>query len=402
MDKRTIDFILENDGADVTKLLLGASRYPGVDLKSAAQCIKARSKIKTKIPSWYSFPELEYPSSLPLEQCSSEASALYKQRFVLPEDQIADLTGGLGADSFFLSKKCAEVDYFERNSSLVLSAKKNFKALHRDNINVIEANINSSFIDNKDFKHYNLIYLDPARRGKTGEKIYSVKDCEPNILEIKEALLRKTGQILVKISPMADISATIALLPETVQVHIISVEDECKEVLLLLKRHKDAASVEEPKIFAVNISKENIVREFTFFPSDEYNCGCRYADPSSAGESFLFLFEPNRSILKSGAFKLVAERYNIEKVAPSTHLYIGQSPIDDFPGKVWKIKEVLDFNKQTIKNISKSYPRACVSSKNFPIASKELQIRLKISDGGNCHIFACALENGAKKLIVTY
>lgn len=392
MDRRTIDFILENADADVSGLLLGASKFPDINMALAAQTIQARSRIKTKIPSWHSFPELEFPISLSLEQCSSEATARYKQRFLNENDTAADLTGGLGVDSFFLAQKCAKVDYFERNQALADAARNNFRILKSDNIFVYNSNINSSIIDNKEFSHYNLIFLDPARRGKIGEKIYSIKECEPNILELKESLFKKTSKLLVKISPMADISATIALLPETSEVHIISVDNECKEVLLLLENNHCG----EPDIFAVNIAKGKCL-DFRFRQSEENGCSCELGLPEGAN----LLFEPNRSVLKGGAFKLAAARFGLSKLAPSTHLYVGRSPISDFPGKVLTIKEITDFNKQTIKVLAKSCPKASVTSRNFPIGSNELQKRLKISDGGNNHIFACTLLNGEKKLIIT-
>lgn len=399
MNLSTKNFILANSDSDVTRLLLGASRFPDVDMRLAAQCILARSKIKSKIPSWHLHPELEFPISLSLEQCSSEETALYKQRFVSEGIKMADLTGGLGVDSFFFSKKAGSVDYFEKNYELSTSAKANFEILKADNINVFNSNIDISFIDNKNFSYYDLIYLDPARRGKGGSRIFSISECEPNLLELKEALFKKTSSILVKISPMADISSTIDLIKETSEVHIISVDNECKEILLLLKKDKEPSA--EPMIFAVGISKGE-TKVFSFYPSQETNAPNTIAPAGlfSEGKSSLYIFEPDRAIMKSGAFKLSASSYGLFQIALSTHLYVGHHPMEGYPGKCRKIIETFPFNKQTIKTIAEKYPKASVSSKNFPISSNDLQKRLKIADGDSYRIFGCTLSNGEKRLLI--
>src|SRR5574344_1807097 len=395
-EKTFIQFILEHENDDTAALLLSSSRFPGIDVSLAVNCINARNKIKYKIPSWYKYPSLIFPFPISIEQCSSELTALYKQRFVSESDTVADLTGGLGMDTWAYSLKSKQVWYYERNSSLSSAAKSNFMVLKADNINVITANIDVLYIENKINKKFNLVFLDPARRGKTGEKLYSIKDCEPDFFELKESLFTLSNRILIKISPMADISFTLGLLPETTEVHIISVNNECKELLFLLDKNVNES---DPLIIAVNIShgEESI---FKFHIPQE-----KEAEPIFISRKEIhnmkYLYEPHKSILKSGAFKLISSLYNVFKLSVSSHLYLSDICIDNFPGKTYKILDIFDYNRQTAKMLHTKYPKASVSSKGFPQSSSTLAKTLKISEGDSYHIFGCTLQTKEKILICT-
>lgn len=418
MDEKTIKFIVEHESEDTAKFLLGASKYPGVDVPKAVQSIEARKKIRDKVPSWHHQTALEYPFPLALEQCSSEAAAIYKQRFVkrlCPKEgrdesrggfpTVADFTGGLGIDSYFLSKVSHTLDYYERNAVLCDAARNNFKILSAININVINKVINIA--DLKTFllhEFYDLIYLDPARRDTSGGKVYSITRCEPDISVLKDEIFKITDRILVKVSPMADISATLRLLPETSQVHLVSVDNECKEVLLLMEKGFDG----EAAIHAVNIEKDGSESDFAFTLAMEQGCRCEYCSGevlSEGKKEGIYLYEPNKSILKGGAFKLCSERFGLMKIAPNTHLYLGAGQTSGeaaaFPGKRFRVAEILPFGKQVLRTLRLCYPAASVTARNFPLTSDQLRARLGIGESAAVHIFATALPSGKKVLIVS-
>ncbi|MFA6676962.1 MAG: SAM-dependent methyltransferase [Bacteroidales bacterium] len=414
-------FILNHENDDVTRLLLGASKYPDIDIKKAVIIINARKKIKSKIPSWYQIPSLKYPQSLSVEQCSSESTARYKAKIlnhiftksniqgnvntdsslvVKPAEQlrIADITGGLGVDSYFFSQEAEKVFYFERDQELTDTARHNFNELNITNISVKSTDIQKDNLNTLERLNINAIYLDPARRGNHGEKVYSIKDCEPNILELKDELFKIVQIIMVKISPMADISKTIELLPETRRVDIISSGNECKEVLLtLIKKTKTLEN--QIKIHAVNIYK-NDTQDFVFSPDEE-----KITNPSIVTlediNQFSYLYEPNKSILKAGAFKLPAIRYDIKKIAINTHLYLSSDIKENFPGKCFKILKVLEYKKATIKLIKSDYPNASITARNFPLSSDNLRKKLKLNESNKYHIFACSLDDASKWIFIT-
>lgn len=441
-----IRFIVEHAGDDPGRLLLSAGRWPEIDVRRAARNIAARAKIRTKIPAWYTHPELEYPRSLPLEQASSEATALYKQAFVPDGARIADLTGGLGVDCWFMSRRAAKAHYCERNGELCAAARHNFAALE-GTPDTFKASIGdtpeiSSGSPQKDNSgddcgdadavtiktlggasisvhegdgiewlaqqagHFDLIYLDPARRDAAARRVYDITDCEPNLLEIKDILFEKSSRVLAKISPMADISRTLTLFPEARELHVLAVAGEVKELLVLLEAPGEnssdadvknawrASSGSEPLIVAHDILHDT-AHHFEFRPSEEPTAEVRYA--ASIGK---YLLQPSRAVLKAGAFRLLSERYNLEKLAPSTHLYTADTIPEDFPGKCFEVEAVLDWNKASIRQIKQQYDRLEMTAMNFPLATDALKEKLGIPGGGTHHIFATTLADKSKILII--
>lgn len=376
VDEVTRDFILEHGGEETSRLLFAADSYPGVDVRQAARLIDARKKAARKLPEWYSHPEIDYPSSLSLEQCSCQKAAQYKQRFVPEGSVVADITGGLGVDSYFLSRKAAHLYYFERQDVLCEAARNNFAVLGADNITVTCAEaIDSS-------RRYDLIYADPARRGKCSERVYSVTDCEPDIYALKESLFSLSDRLLVKISPMADITRTLKMFPECSEVHVVSADGEVKEILLYMEK----GFCGMPKTFAGNL-------EFT--QEQEREAGLRIA--SRVGR---LIYVPSKAILKAGAFKLVAQRYGVEALDVSTHIYTSDEYSPEFPGRCYTVQEVVPWNNSAASRIAGRYPSAELTAVNFPLDTNSLRKKLKISDGGEVHIFAltaAALKEENKK-----
>jgi len=379
-----IQFVQSHDNDDPERLLLAASRWPGVDVRRAARIIAARRKMREKVPSWHAVPALDYPSSLPLEQCSSEETARYKQAFVPAGGSVADLTGGLGVDSWAMSRRAASVDYCERNADLCAAARHNFPLLGATNIAVHEGDGVAWLREQA--KPFDLVYLDPARRD-AAKRVYNIADCEPNLLDIKDMLLQHAPWVLAKISPMADISRTLQQLTETREIHIVAAGGEVKELLVLLQPGRPA---ESPLIIAA----EGGIR-FAFHPEEEPAASVRYAE--SIGH---YLFQPAKSLRKAGAFRLLSQRYNLAKLAPSSHLYTADAPVEGFPGKCFTVMEVIPWGKAALKDLKARFPRLEMTALNFPLTTEALRARAGIPGGGDRHLFATTLSNQDKILIL--
>ena len=260
-------FVLEHENDDTSRLLLSKGKWKGIDIDLAVNTILSRKKLKNKVPAWYSEPALVFPAKLSAEQCSSQDTAAYKAGIAarllseagLPEGKgrIADLTGGLGVDTWSLAHAAASIDYFERSEELCACARHNFHILGRDNITVHTSEISREMLHGIPSGSYSLIYLDPARRNKGGGRVYSLKDCEPDITGLRQELLRIAPRILLKASPMADISVLLSQLPEAAEVHILSSDNECKEVLILMLRNNSLPAEEIPIVAAELQSGDN-------------------------------------------------------------------------------------------------------------------------------------------------
>ncbi len=422
LTQKEIEFIIENAGADTSKLLLGASRYPDINLKLCVNCIESRQKIASKLPDWHANHTLVYPFPLSAEQCSSQTTGKYKrelmanllqQKKAATEDGTingADLTGGMGADSYYLSGLCkgkGVFHYFERNSELCKATQYNFKQLEAGNIEVCNAELTKENIAQLLPERLDFIFIDPARRSKSDKsaKVISLDEYEPNLIELQEELFKHTPAILAKVSPMADIKLNLKLLPNTTGIHIVSVDNECKEVLFLIERSGSKRQFEKSSdipITAVNIRSKKgdnspgcIMDTFTFTFAQEEEAAVTFA--TRIGK---YLYEPNKSLLKSGAFKLPCERYGVEKLAASTHLYTSDLLSEEFPGKIYSVEECIPFSKKSIKAVASKYPKADLTARNFPLDTNAVKKLSGIKDGGEKHIFATTLNRGEKIIII--
>lgn len=400
-DQELKEFILRHETDSTAELMLHRERWPSIDMQVAVRCIQGRAKARNKLPLWYAEPGLLYPQSLSLEQCSSQATALYKQRFVREGDRAADLTGGLGVDTWSLAHAAASVDYFERSEELCACARHNFHILGRDNITVHTSVISGEMLQGIPSGSYSLIYLDPARRNKGGGRVYSLKDCEPDITGLRQELLRIAPRILLKASPMADISVLLSQLPEASEVHILSSDNECKEVLILMLRNNSLPAEETPIVAAELQSGDNSgegTEEFHFTLREERDAATDMAAPPEING---FLFEPSPALLKGGAFKLPAVRFGLRKISASTHFYTAPAPVEHFPGKVRRILEVMPFHKAAIRDFRKKYPACSVTARNFPMTSEELRRRLGTSESDTFRVLATTASDGSRLLIVS-
>ena len=386
-NKKTLQFILAHQNDDVNKLVLKKRTDIEIDYDFAFKQIAGRQRVKHKLPTFYSNKELIYPPQLNIEQCSSESTALYKKS-LCEGILMADLTGGFGIDFYYLSNNYREAFYIEQNTELCEIVNHNFKILGSRNHKIINIKAEDA-ID--DLPELDLVYIDPARRNKTGSKIVFISDCEPDISILREAILQKSRMLMVKLSPMLDISSAIKILKNVHEVHIISVANECKEILLILKKEK----VDRIKFKAVNIVNNSKTDVFEFFKEDESACII-----SNSQEIQHFLYEPNSSILKSGAFKSICLQFNILKLHNNTHLYTSNNLVSDFQGRIFEVVDLVGNSKKDMIEIKIKYPKANISTRNYPLKPEELKKRLGIDDGGDIFIFACTIEKELKVLII--
>lgn len=387
-------FIREHSSDDVRALALQAKKYPDIDMPTAITQIAGRQVAAEKIPSWREMEEIWYPKHLSLEQCSSETTARYKAR-LFQGDSLTDLTGGFGIDCSFLAAGFKSATYVERQEELCEIAAHNFPILNLNHINV----------RNEDGVAYlqtmspvDCIFLDPARRNEHGGKTVAISDCEPDVAGLEELLLSKAKRIMVKLSPMLDLSLALKELKHTQEVHILSVNNECKELLLLLGQEAptEQAPPEEIPIRCANLFTKGAQEEqhFAFTREQEQHSQCTYTD--SLGD---YLYEPNASLLKAGAFRSVAAAYSVRKLHPNSHLYTSDTFIGNFPGRIFRIVNQCSFNRKEAKESLADLKKANVTVRNFPATVTELRKRLHLTEGGDTYLFASTLNDGRKVII---
>jgi len=390
MDNQTKEFIQEHLNDDVLQLGLQSKRYPDIDMSLAIKQISGRQKFRKKVPVFYSNPDIYFPKQISVEQASSEITAKYKSR-ITSGNTFADLTGGFGVDFYFLSQQFSHGIYVEREEQLCKLASHNFKVL---GIKSFEIQLKSAEDCLTTMSDVDLIYVDPHRRNNSGKKTVFISDCEPDVSVLATQMLEKSPKILIKLSPMLDISQALVTLPQTTEVHILAVENECKEILVVLEKNN---SDEE---FSAK-GKENIVIKTCNFPK---NGNPQYFDfqlDTEAGvevdytiSSHKFLYEPNAAIMKSGSFKSVAAHYGLKKFHPNTHLYTADELIPDFPGRVFINEQVYGNTKNDFLLIKQNYPKANIAVRNYPLSVEEYKKKSGIKDGGNVYIFAFKANDG--------
>lgn len=476
-------FIVENGNADTVRLVMACKEWPvpedaelaELDAKSlAVNTIEGRRRLRKKLPEWVACTGLVYPSSLCAEQCSSSDTARYKASIVqrifneyvgtvasmvgapcrttgsatkgtesVPDKnspttrnqsvtelaevtipsrgKVADLTGGLGVDSWAFSEVAEEVLYNEMNPALAAAARHNFKALGVTNIFIKNSEATSDSLKDifGDFRP-DVIFLDPARRDSAGKKVFLLEDCSPDVLKILPELFGISRFVLLKLSPMADITMAVERLDRTYEeylekasgkgwngqwvreVHVVASGGECKELLILLNGEWNEG-------YSLTCREDG--KTLTFKPEEITKAKAGYPDSTFAR----IIFEPGKSLTKAGVSNAICERFGLVKLARFTHLYTISEPLSDSEseqrtaplkdfGKVFYVKEILPLNKSSMKDVGKRYPHSEVSAKNIPMSSDELRTRLKVKSGDDAHIFGVRIEtpyNEDNYLIVT-
>lgn len=395
MEDELKQFIKEHRNDDIRQLALQASRYPAIDMPTALTQIAGWQALRNKVPSWAVCDDLTYPPHLPLEQCSSEATASYKYGIVAKlgnHASFADLTGGFGIDCWFMSQAFQHTTYIERQKELASIALHNFHALSANNRQLDVVNGQSADWLQQQQLPLDWLYIDPARRNDHGGKTVAISDCEPDVSKLEELLVSKAFHVMIKLSPMLDLDLALKQLRHVVEVHIVAVDNECKELLLILNKEV-ATNIEQTPIHCVNIKKDE-TQQFVFSKIEEQQTTYDFADQMGK-----YLYEPNASIMKAGAFRSLAKHYSLHKLHPNSHLYTSDSAIPQFPGRMFQVETVIGFGKKELKSLLAGITKVNLTVRNFPASVAELRKRLHLTEGGDIYLFATTLYPEQKILI---
>ena len=447
LNEATRQFVCQHSDDDVRRLALQAHATPDVDLPMALDQIRGRQTARQKLPSWATIDGIVYPPHLSMEQCSSEQTAQYKAQLLarlLQSDfsmesaknaHFIDLTGGFGVDFVAMAQAVSNFSeqenfsqnghqnrfvYVERNEHLCDLARHNFPLLGLPNVEIV-CDTAENFLENPSSLHTprssflaprssknqhpspntehltpTTIFLDPARRDAHGQRTYALADCTPNVLELRDELFKSADFIVLKLSPMLDWHRAVEELKTVSEVHIVSVANECKELLLVLRKE-----AQKTRIFCVNDQQK-----FSYeVENNEKNVPYFAETASLSGKKHLYI--PNSSVMKAGSFAELCDRFHLAALAPNSHLFVktdeselSDAKNDDFPGKIFQISAISSMNKRDLRENLQGIDRANIATRNFPMKPEELRRRLKIKEGGDNYIFATTLANGKHVLIV--
>lgn len=357
---------------DITKLLLQGKCINNVNSKALVEQIEAKRKSKSKLPTWFNTKGIYFPNKVNIEQTSSEITAEYKSELI-SGNQIIDITGGFGIDCHYFSKRFSKVIHCEINSELSQIVAHNSELLETHNIDTIHTNGIEYLKFSTDI--FDWIYIDPSRRHDEKGKVFFLQDCLPNVPDNLDLLFSKTDQIMIKTAPLLDISIGLKELKHVESIHIISVKNEVKELLWILKKRYD----DVVNIHAINLNQNFKEKdEFTFDLNEEQESKPTFSKPLS------YLYEPNVSIYKAGAFKLVSSKLRVDKLHSNSHLYTSKQLIT-FPGRRFKIDKVIRYNKKLIKK--ESLKKANITVRNFPETVQQIRNKTGIKEGGQNYLF---------------
>lgn len=379
------NYINQNLNSDLTKLLLKKSPFDNVSMQEIVQQIKGRKTAEKKFP-FLTKEVIIFPPNLNLEQASSQSTAEYKAQN-LKGKSFLDLTCGFGIDAYFLSNNFDDVTLVEQNPELISIVENNWKILERkanfinENLEVFLENLRQAQIDNG--KIFDVVYLDPARRDQQNKKKFLLEDLSPNLLEIEEKLNSISDKIIVKLSPLIDISYLISELKNIAEIQIIAVKNEVKELVLIIENKEQRIKNKDVEIRCVNLESDE--PEFLFNFNDEKSAKSEFS------ESLNFLYIPNNSILKAGAFNIISEQFGLKKLHPNTHFYTSEHKIENFPGRVLQIEKI------ETKDLKKG-EKYNIVSKNYPLKPEEIKKKYKLNDGGNHYLIFTQSVNGKEIL----
>ena len=381
-------FIQKHRDDDVTKLILKATQFKDLDVKKLAAQILSRQKASKKLPEWAAIEKLIFPPSLSVEQSSSEATARYKSSLI-EGNTLIDITGGMGVDSYYLSKRFEKAHYFEQQEEVAKTAAYNFRLLSANNIQVHNADSINGIQQNN--MQADWIYADPARRDANKQKVVLLSDCAPDIKFHLPELFKHAPNILLKTSPLLDIDLAAQELKSVREVHVIGYEQECKELLFNANETYSDEFVIKARV--INPAGE-IIHELDFTRNQERGATIEFIEPLS------YLYEPHPAMLKAGAFKYLCVAFDVKKLAAHSHLYTSEKLVSNFPGRTFEVTEVC---KPDAKEIGQFVPdsKANLTIRNFPAKIDDLRKKWRLKEGGEIYLFATTLFNQKKIVVVT-
>lgn len=377
------DFINSNLKSDISSLLLKGFHFDAIDSKAIIEQIEAKKRSKKKLPTWFNSENIYYPNRLNIEQTSSEVTAKHKANLVSGQSLI-DLTGGFGVDAFYFSKQIQQVTHCEINAELSNIVKYNYETLNISNITC--KNESGIEVLKRLDQTFDWIYIDPSRRDDSKKKVFLLSDCSPNVKTFQNLFLKYSKHVMIKTSPLLDLSATLNELNNVKDIHIVAVENEVKELLWILERNYES----DITIKTINLKKHDS-QIFDFKFENESNSVINYS------ETLTYLYEPNSAILKAGAFNSISNLLNVPKLHKHSHLYTSVELID-FPGRRFKIENVLPFNKRALAK--EGIKKANITTRNFPITVNDIRKKMKVKDGGDTYLFFTTNLNDEKIILV--
>ena len=397
MNEATREFIRQHREDDIRLLALRGTKDPEVDLAFALQQIDGHRRAQEKLPSWAAIEGIVWPPHLSMEQCSSERTARYKAEVAGSGESFVDLTAGFGVDAAFIAKGFKRAVCVELQPELCAVSKENFQLLGLQQIEVVNGN-------GVDYLHTmapaDLIFIDPARRDEHGGRTYGIADCTPNVLEIIDELLAKAQRVMIKLSPMLDWRKAVEDIGKehVSAVHIVSVNNECKELLVEVRSEKCKVKSVEPslQVVCINLLPDGSEERFEFDAQAPLPIKILH----SSLFTLHFLYEPNASLMKAGCFDLLASRYGVVQADVNSHLFYSDRQVESFPGRGFIIERVTSMNKRDLKEALSGISQANIAVRNFPMSAVELRRRLKLRDGGDTFIFATTVANKGHLLFI--
>lgn len=378
------EFINNNLNSNINVLILKGITFQNIEMKKIIEQIEAKKRCHKKLPTWFQTKKIYYPNKLNIEQTSSEITAKYKSELI-KGDSIIDLTGGFGVDCFYFSKHFKTVHHCEINDTLSEIVEHNSNHLDVKNIKTIKTD-GIEYLKTTS-KNWDWIYIDPSRRHDSKGKVFFLSDCLPNVPRYLDLLFEHSKNILIKTSPLLDLSVGIGELKYTKTIHVVAINNEVKELLWILDNQFEG----EIHIKTINLKKDKN-ESFSFILDNEKASESKYSLP------LLYLYEPNSAILKAGAFHSVSNKLKVFKLHKHSHLYTSERPVE-FPGRLFKIEKVIPFNKKELKKLSIS--KANITTRNFPETVQNIRKKFHIKDGGNKYLFFTTDSNNNKIVIIT-
>ncbi|MBR1668399.1 MAG: SAM-dependent methyltransferase [Bacteroidaceae bacterium] len=397
------DFIQQHLDDDTAALLMAARKYPGIDVPFAVEQIEARRRLKNKLPEWCGNAELIMGGRVPAEQCSSEVTARYK-RSIVGGRSLCDMTGGMGVDFWYMCEGMERAIYTERDGTLLEAARHNFGVLRDGRHPEVEVRRGDGQV--LPVPSVDVIYLDPARRAGDGSRVYAMEDCEPNIVGWQEELLRHARTVLVKLSPMVDLTDVVRKLRGVTEVHVVAVRNECKEVLVRMERSQ--APSRSPKgqahglggslpagcvqVHGVDFLASSVLRYAAKFP-DEMDV---LVTECGVGR---YLYEPDVTLMKAQVFGSLCHRFPVRQLDFGTHLMTSDERVPDFPGRIFEVEETMPFSSKLLKRLGRDLPRANIATRNFILSADELRRRTGVRDGGDLYLFGVKVKDFGELLL---
>lgn len=386
-----IKWIEEHRNDDTTKLRLSCRKKDDATIYDfAIMQIECRKKVAKKLHTTLQSQNFIFPTPLSAEQCTSDDLAEFHSSLINNGENVLDMTAGLGVDAFHLAQKATQVIAIDINKDVAQALSINANALGI--INVTGINADSIEYLKSSTTHFNTIFIDPARRGDGGKRLFAIADCQPNVVEHLELIKQHCDKLIVKVSPMLDATQVLRELPETTELYAIGTRQECKELVVVLD-FKNPTST--PILHCITLSEcEN---RFSFTRHEEAVTKSTFENINTA----IYLYEPHPCVMKMQPFNILSHKYNTSKLHPHTHIYSSKNYIPEFPGDCYKIEHIYPFSSRIIKEVAKDYPRANIAVRNFILSAEELRKRLKIKDDNKYRLYGVSIANGDRLLIVT-